>query len=376
MTLKKIIIVLIIFIFISNLIAAESFQTQQNEFAEFDLPPMLWLSENEIEIIKNSKSFAGDKSFDEIKYFADDATKRKPNPADTIFYEGLLSNNPKRIETVLHLHDMRNLYFLSWAYLLTGEDKHGAAAKEYLLSWAEVYKPSGNDVNENKLDICFFTYELLKEKFDKKESAKIKKWFGEIAQKQKENWNPDKGSSNRHAKRLKLIFMASFILNDDSLKSFALEKTNELFETALNSDGTTRDLIRRDAMHYNVGCLLNLLELANILRSFGLDYYNYFTASGASLKNCVEFVLPYAKGEKIYKEWVNTKIEFDRQRALTGDPFYKPGKPWDRFEAIEMLAFASVFERKLIDLAEKLNSEKNPGRQNLLITLVKNITSN
>lgn len=223
-------ILLILFLFIPNLIAADFYQLQQKEFVEFDLPPMLWLSENEKETIKNSKSLADEKSVEEIKNIAEASLKLKPNPADTIFYEGLLSNNTKRIETVVHLQDMRSLYFLSWAYLLTGQDKYGAAAKEYLLSWSAVYKPSGNDVNENKLDICFFAFDLLKEKFNENESLKIKNWFRKIAQKQKENWDPDKGSSNRHAKRLKLIFMASFILRDDSLKSFALEKTNELLK--------------------------------------------------------------------------------------------------------------------------------------------------
>lgn len=199
-------LVLILFLFIPNFIEADCFQFQQNEFVEFDLPPMLWLSESEKELIRNSKTLADETPVEEIRDIAEAAIKLKPNPADTIFYEGLLSNNPKRIETVEHLQDMRSLYFFSWAYLLTGEDKYGAAAKEYLLSWSKVYKPSGNDVNENKLDICFLAFDLLKEKFNENESFLIKNWFREIAQKQKKNWNPDKGSSNRHAKRLKLIF--------------------------------------------------------------------------------------------------------------------------------------------------------------------------
>lgn len=365
---------ILLFIIFNRMIAGNQ-GDEKKQFVEFDLPPMIWLNADEKARLKNSRAVYSNPSFTDILNRADEAMGLFPNPVDSIFYEGYLSNHPRRINTVNHLNDMKSIYSLSWTYLITGEERYGIKTKEYLSAWVSKYKPTGNDVNENKLDICFFAFDAIKELLTFEERSKIKIWISDIAEKQKLKWDVNSGSSNRHAKRLKLIYLSSLILDDNNLKEFVFQKFNTLLETSLNADGTTRDLVRRDAMHYNVSCLLNILETANLLSMENRNYYLYQTDSGASLKNCVQFVLPYAKGEKIYKEWVNTKIEFDRKRALSGDAFYQPGKPWDRFEAIDMLILASRYDNSLLHLSEELIRKKY-GNNNYWIFILNNILSN
>ena len=342
---------------------------KSTRFVEFNPPKMIWLTTDERQNLSNSNDAETLEEFTVIQQEADSVLQTSPNPVDSIFYEGHVSNHPDRIRTVKHLYDMFSLRALTWSYVMTKEEIYVDKAKEFLLAWVNTYKPTGNDVNENKLDICFFAYDVFGSHFSPAEKEKIKEWIEDIAYKQKALWNTEKGSSNRHAKRLKLILLGSFILNNNELKRFVIDKADELLNTALYPDGTTRDLERRDAMHYNVGLLKNTLELAHAMRLIGVNLYTRETEQGATLKKCVDYVLPYAKGEKIYKEWVNTKIELDRKRWEAGDPFYKPGKPWDPAEAVPLLTLAKSFDPSLAGLEQSL-SEKTAGKTKNWLSII------
>jgi hypothetical protein len=326
------------------------FQTaifSQKIFAEFDPPHLIWLDATERLKLAADNTTDGQANRHFMLQKAQKYLKTKPNPTDSIFYEGLVSNHPKRLISTEHIRDMEILYYLTWAYIVSQKPRFGKKAKAFLLAWAKNYRPTGNDVNENKLAFCFYAFETLKPLLSKKEETTVKTWLHTIAKEQMQNWNPKTGSSNRHVKRAKMILMGGIVLQSDTFKTFALEKIDTLIRYAILPDGKTQDLIRRDAMHYHTDCLAVFIEIHYLTRLIGLDLYHKISPNGASLARCMDYMLPYLSGEKVHKEWVNTTIELDKKRFQEGDEFYRPGKPWNPNDGISLMILSKSMNKDI-----------------------------
>lgn len=361
------------------LFLAFSTKAQQTDkgptYLEFDLPPTIWLTPAEQKQLRTDDSPEKQAVLADFRAIADHALKRRPNPSDSIFYEGLVSNHPRRLQAAEYLEDMRLLHALIWTYLLTGEQKYARRARSYLLAWASTYRPTGNDVNENKLNPCFLTYGLLKHELSNKKQKEVERWLTDIAARQKEGWRLGETAGNRHAKRLKLIWILGLALEDRELQEFAFSRSREVLRKALFPDGRSHDLERRDAMHYHVSCINGLLELSLIARISDINLYAETTPEGASIQKSVEYTLPYVRGEKIHPEWVNSQVALDHKRGASGDPYYRPGKPWDPVEAIDMLLMASVYDPPLRTLATPLRKERETSEERFLAYLTSFLSS-
>ncbi len=328
------------------------------DYAEFNLPNLIWLDHNQREDLKASLSASDTLPSQLLAMFehAEKAARKNPSPIEKIHYQGLVANHPDRLETVKNLEDMLAIRALAWTAWFKEDAFLADACFQYLDAWAQTYVPTGNDVNENKLTYCFLAYDLLHAKYPDKNWEPVQEWLHTVSRKQKDTWTK-RGSSNRHAKRLKQILLGALIFDDKELLDFAQNIIEEFLQHSLRPDGTTRDLERRDAMHYNASNVKAILQCAIIYRSLGRDVYNFETPSGSSLKNSVAYIVPYVKGEKTYAEWVNTTVQLDRDRWATGDPFYRPGTPWDPSEGISLLLLSSVFEPEYLPIAQTLNQK-------------------
>lgn len=108
-----------------------------------------------------------------MQRLANKAISRVPNPVETIAFEGYVSNHPQRIRSVDHLQDMLALRTLTWAYIITGGQQYATKGRTFLRAWARTYIPTGNDVNENKLNICFYTFHVFGYSFTTSERVEI-----------------------------------------------------------------------------------------------------------------------------------------------------------------------------------------------------------
>ena len=296
---------------------------------------------------------------DSIIAKADSVLHFSPNPLDSIFYEGYVSNHPRRLKSVMSLRDMSYMFRLVDAYLVTDGKKYAVHAINYLTAWSSTYRPTGNDVNENKLDICFYVFDIMRVLLTSEEQRPIEDWLHLIATKQQSRWSMANGSSNRHVKRLKLILMAAVVLGDASLESFVRSQLTPMITSAFYEDGSSRDLQRRDALHYHVDCIKVYLELAYLARLIDVSIYDLIGETGGSVKKSLHYIFPYVRGEKIHEEWVHTKVGLDRRRWEAGDPYYRPGKPWDQMEAFSTLLLAQPFDTSVAPLIEGLIVENS-----------------
>lgn len=328
------------------------------EYVEFDPTPLLLLKASEaaeISSIVAAGPFA--ESYKSLMSDADALLDDRPNPLENIIYEGRVSNHPDRLNSVKHLRDMTKIYTLTWACFVSGKSTYGAKAIEFVEAWAKKYKASGNDVNDNKILACMISYQVLKNQMSESQKTTIGKWIKTIGDALKKGWKDQGG--NHVAKRLKLIYFAAYLDDDQGRIDWVQEKIQVVWNATLYENGETHDFRRRDAVHYHMSSIVEFLQIARIGRLLGKDHYNQKADNGGSIARAIDFVMPFIKGEKIHPEWVNSRTKLDHQKWQAGDPYYKPGKPWDPWEAYESLLLASAFDNSLHHWAEKLRQGKN-----------------
>jgi hypothetical protein len=336
------------------------------EFVEFDLPMPVLLGPAGVERLRAIVE-AQPVAFAAMRAEAEAAVDVVPSPIAEIKYEGHVSNHPDRRRTAFHLQDMRRLHALNWVAAVTGEPQYLDAARQIVAAWVPVSRPTGNDVNDNKLNPIIVFYHLFKDDLPAGERAATRAWVEQLLDVHEQHMSRD-GQGNRFAKRVKLVALAAIALDDKAAVEASTKALRAYLARSLRANGTSFDYEQRDALHYHVGGLDIPMEVALNLAANGdpaaLTLYATPIAegpnTGASLKKSVAFVLPYARGEKVHPEWRNSRVPLDRQRWESGDPYYRPGKPYDPSHAAKLIRLASAFDPALRGLAADLAATDTP----------------
>ncbi len=279
----------------------------------------------------------------------------RPRPLAVIVYEGRLSTDPERIATVRHLHDLDHVGAWFEVWQATGEPALAARLRDYIAAWSASYRPTGNDVNEYKLMPLLVAYVALRSGFEPAERERIDSWLRALAEPHRVAAR-DHGAAhgNRYAKRLGIVATAGLALDESGWLDEAVAALRVLVQRALFPDGTSQDFRSRDTLTYHTTTLRPLLDIARLVRGRGEDLYAWEAPGGGSIKRSTDFILPYARGEKVHAEWVNTTVELDRRRAAAGIPHYQPGRPYDPRKALPLLEEAELFDAALAPLVAEL----------------------
>lgn len=296
--------------------------------------------------------------YDSINNEARSLLKHQPKPLEVVYYEGLLDINPKRINTMKSFADIDHVVTFIYAGYGNDIQQFGKKSKEIITVWANSYRPTGNPINENKFTAFFWAYHLYKNFFSEQEQETVENWMRKIAMAEKTRKQTP--NNNWEAKRLKIIGIIGCILNEKEFIDYSIAGYKKYIATAYFPDGTSNDLHRRDALSYHVSgikpCLTAFINLSQFNPEF--DLYNFEAENGASIKKSVEYVIPYATGEKQRKEWINTKVELDKKRAAAGIEKYQPGKLFDPKQAWEMFQWACYFNPDWYSIFENNETEK------------------
>ncbi len=266
-----------------------------------------------------------------------------PLPLTELFYEGMLDTHPKRIDTQKSLKDIDKVCTLIYTYYGDSQHVYALKAKEFVTAWSSTYIPTGNTINENKFVPLFWAYYLFEDTFDSSEKKEVRGWMINIAKAQMSR--PHTPNNNWEAKRQKIIGTVGCIFDVEEMKEYAIEGLKAYIETAYYADGTSNDLKKRDALHYHNSGLKPIIGTFINCSIFDprFDLFNYVSPSKSSIMQSVEYVIPYAKGEKTRKEWTNSQVELDKRRAAAGIEKYQPGKLFDPNDAIPLFEWASYY---------------------------------
>lgn len=282
---------------------------------------------------------------------ANSSLNQIPNPVRNIYFEGILHSHPDRIRTMNSLQDVSIIFSLTMAYLVSQKKEYGNKLAEYISAWASTNIPAGNAINLDRIAPIFVSYHLTKNIFRANQKKIIENWIHFYGDSLIANVSiPERKKSNWYMKHIRLVSLIGHIINNKDFIEHARLHYNEYTSNSLFPDGTTFDFRYRDALHYHCSGLQALLEYLIIEGEKGKELYQRVNVIGGSPKKSVEFLIPFVDGTKEHPEWVNTTIEFDRRRAISGDPEYVMGIPFEHWKAISTLNKAQYFNPELLKL--------------------------
>ena len=291
----------------------------------------------------------------------------QPHPLSEVHVSGLLPHQGHSDEAKEAKKDLPLMRSAALAWYAGAGDQYLAMANRYLMAWINTYQPTYKAIDEAGFDPLIDTYAMIRDHMDPSDQAKaaemLRKWAkGYISQidshPEDRQAGEDKWDNNFQSHRIKLITMIAVALGDRKLFDQAQQLFWKHLSINMKPDGSVLDFYRRDAVKYVDFDLEGMLRGAMAARAYGEDWYHRPAANGASLEKGVQWLLPYANGEKTHQEFVHSDVAFDAQRASAG--VEGMSGPYDPKDAAKVMRFAALFDPQYRSLAESLSEKETP----------------
>jgi hypothetical protein len=219
-----------------------------------------------------------------------------------------------------------------------------ATAGSALLSWARVYRPTGNPIDEWFFVPLLQAVDLVAWSLPRGEQAALRDWArafvtaGDRFYNRKAAGNSAR-ANNWMARRLLIRAVAAVVAGDAEgraempgmLRDFAAR--NFVASPSGQRDGRTFDFLQRDALHYHVAAVQPLVEVA----LYAPDLADRTTR--AAVLSGLEFLRPFFLGHAEHIEFARTSVAFDRERRDDGNPAFR-NAPWQPAGARVLLRLA------------------------------------
>lgn len=234
----------------------------------------------------------------------------------------------------------------------------------YLDDWMKTYQLSFNPIDETSFDGLIDAYRLTHSALPEATRERTRTFLHAMAtgylQKMDENRSSAKKSwiNNWQSHRVKLVTMSAVALDDAALLAKAKAEFIRQLDANIHADGEVMDFTERDALHYVVYSLEPLLRAAMAAQLQGENWIDLKGRHGQSLRTALEWLKPYADGEKTHEEFANTKVRFDIERRNAGVKGFDG--QWHPSNAANVYWSASVLDLRYLETARRLN--KTPAR--------------
>jgi hypothetical protein len=273
------------------------------------------------------------------------ALGRPPGAIPKLHTEGTLPGKGIREISLKAKEDQPIVLNLALAWRLTGDRAYLDQAGRYLEAWADIYQPSFNPIDETGFDTLLMATDLTEADLPAATRAKVDRmWRGMAAgYLDAMDAKPRNFDTNWQSHRVKLATMAAFQTGDAGLIARARAAYRAQVATNIRPDGSVFDFHERDALHYVTYDLDPLMMAALAAQAHGENWLDWRAANGVSLAAALDWLVPYAKGEKTHIEFANSKIQFDRDRAAAGQKEYAP-HPWDVSNAVGTYGLATLLD--------------------------------
>ncbi|WDD95899.1 alginate lyase family protein [Burkholderia sp. FERM BP-3421] len=282
-----------------------------------------------------------------------------PKALPRVHTEGTLPGEGIHDQSEEALKDLELMRNAALAWRVTNQSRYLALVDRFLSAWVKTYQPSFNPIDETRFESLILAYDMtasvLPVKTRNATAAFIAKLGNGYVQQVDAQKRPLAGTwrNNWQSHRIKLIALSAFTLGDRRMMNAAQRLFAEHLADNLKPDGTTFDFEERDALHYAVYDLQPLVTAALAARRFNRNWLRERAAGGASLATALNWLEPYARGEKTHEEFVNSPVPFDAKRREAGLPGYSG--QWDPKNATELFYLAARLDGRYLSVAQQLS---------------------
>ncbi len=259
---------------------------------------------------------------------ADAALTLKPQALSNLNSSGVIDPDDKDLlKTRESLQDSQRSALLAITYKLTGQQPYFKQAKAILLAWAQTYKPSGNPIDETKLDYMLWAYDLVQCELSADENKMMESWLKDIQDK-KNHWSFGESSAMNNWKthQLKMQLMLDKLLDDPKAWDNDIQATQQHLAVNILKNGSTFDYEERNALHYHVYDLEAWSEIALL----DPDYL------GAT-KKAFDFLITKIENDEIHDQFTGSKQAIDAKRANAGFEYAQQGSSYPVEKAARLI---------------------------------------
>jgi hypothetical protein len=283
------------------------------------------------------------------------ALGRPPGAIAQLHTEGTLPGKGIREISLKAKEDQPIVLNLALAWRLTGDRAYLDQAGRYLEAWADVYQMSFNPIDETGFDSLVMAYDLTEADLSATTRAKLDGFWRRMAIGYLDAMDakPRNYNTNWQSHRVKLATLAAFQTGDAALIDRARAAFRAQISANILADGSVSDFHERDALHYVTYDLDPLMMAAIAAQAHDEDWFSWRSATGTSLPGALDWLAPYAKGDKIHIEFAKSKVQFDADRAAAGQKEYAP-HPWDPANAVGTYSLASALDPRYRTLRDDL----------------------
>ncbi|MEJ8799193.1 alginate lyase family protein [Trinickia caryophylli] len=282
----------------------------------------------------------------------------EPKPLARLHTEGTLPHEGVRDESLEAEKDLALMRDAALVWRATGDDRYLKLVDRFLLAWVQTYRPSFDPIDETHFDSLILAYDLTASALPVKTRNATAAFIaalgnGYVARIDREP-RPLTGTfrNNWQSHRIKLISMAAFTLDDRKLIDAAQRLFVEQIGNNVSPDGVTADFAERDALHYATYDLEPLVAAALAARRHNRNWLVVRGANGATLARALDWLAPYALGEKTHEEFAHSSVPFDAKRREAGVAGFSG--PWDPKSAAELFHLAARLSGRYAPIALRL----------------------
>jgi hypothetical protein len=237
----------------------------------------------------------------------------------------------------------------------------------YLAAWLDVYRISGNPIDETALDDWLLAYRSAGPALPPALGLRMRQFACALAVRytQPQPASRKTSTNNWQSHRVKLAVMGAHVCGEPKLIAQAEAAFAAQIQDNLLPSGESIDFAERDAIHYVVYSVEPLLEAALFARLQGRSLFSTTGRKGQSLSRTLEWLAPYARGDKAHEEFVHSQVRFDAQRAAAGVPGFTG--PFSPKKAQLSYWLAAQLDGQWLELSRKLGSPPITRRASWLV---------
>lgn len=220
-------------------------------------------------------------------------------------------------------------------YKITNNEVYFNAAKDILLKWAKVNEPTGNPIDETRLQGLIWAYDLIACNLNETDKAVIKTWFEKLRQK-KLAWQfgPNTKMNNHRVHQLKMLMLLDRVLKRSSDWQTDLSDALKLATINLNPEtGVSFDYLNRSSLYYHNYAVEAWVEI-NLLAAKSIS----------PIEKSFDFLITQIRNHNTHNEFSHSQAKIDGLRAKGGFDYAKAGSTFDSTRAAPtIITFYSVY---------------------------------
>ena len=185
---------------------------------------------------------------------ADAALERSPDPLPVVHTEGTLPTAPSYPRALQAKKDWGSISALANAYAMNREPRHLDGYARYLAAWLDVYKISGNPIDETALSDWLLAYRSAGAALAPDLRQRMRQFACDLADRytQPQPASRKTSTNNWQSHRVKLAVMGAHFCGKPALIAESEAAFARQIQDNLLPSGPTVDFAERDAIHYVV----------------------------------------------------------------------------------------------------------------------------